>query len=754
MPAPGLDTSWMFAMNQGVAQGFVFGKDIVFTFGPYASIYTELYHPATDKVMIWGSLFLGLSYALLLLLLGKGDQINGLLLYVIFLACLVDSRDALFFSYPLLMALVVYRLTLPDEHALRLRLANPLEYAVSLLFAPLGLLPLIKGSLLPICGMTAVLCFVIFWRRGNKALAFMAVGIPAISSVALWRFAGQPISALPGFFWNMRQIISGYTEAMSFPGNVWESVLYVLASALIIVIVGWTARGPKGSTWFLCISYALFLFIAFKAGFVRHDPWHNIIAGTSLLAAALLLIFVLGAKPSLLPLAMAVLVWAYIGHGTVDTTAHDISQNLQGTFGRTFQGARERLRNNGDLQKQYDARISAIKKEFPVPRMPGTMDVYSFNQSWLLASGNNWAPRPVTQSYSAYTPELAELNLQHLQGANAPDNILFRVEPIDGRLPSLEDGLSWPALINGYSFRKLEGESAYLSKRTADKKNVAGVEDELYNSRHELGEVITLPESNDPLFANIDIQPTFLGRVMSASYKLPELHIAMRLRDGRETNYRVISNMMKTGFLITPLVKNTEEFLILAAGGNKYLTGNEVKSITMSSGDGGGLLWNKSFALSMRKLNLLKNSDTENSLLFDEVKDAAPRSLSVASTQACEGTIAAINGTTPHSWIPTVESTLSVQGWMTVSGKDGIVPDLVFVTLTSESGKTIYGKAHSTQRDDVRWHFKQPGMPDPGYAAMMDVSSLSGRYTLGLARTYNGNLEICQQFKLPILIAH
>jgi hypothetical protein len=754
MPADGLDTSWMYAMNQGVAQGLVFGRDIVFTFGPYASIYTELYHPATDRLMVFGSLFLGLSYAFLLVLLGKGEQIKGLALYGIFLACLLDSRDALLFSFPLLLALVVYRMTLPDEHALHLHLAKPIAYFVLVLFAPLGLLPLIKGSFLPICGITAFFCFAIFWNRGDKPLACMAITIPAISSVMLWRISGQPISAMPGFFWSMRQIISGFTEAMSYQGNPWESVLYVLASALIILVIVRTAPGPKSSTWFLSLSFALFLFIVFKASFVRHDQWHNITAGTSILAAALLLIFVVGEKPSLLPLAMAVVVWVYIGHGTIKTTAEDISVNLQNTFARTIQGGQTRLRRNDNLRKQYDLSNSEIRTEFPIPHLSGTTDVYSYNQTWLLASGSAWAPRPVTQSYSVYTPELAELNFQHLQGANAPDNILFRVEPIDGRLPSLEDGLSWPALINGYSLRKLEGQSAYLRKRTTDRNSVASAEVNLYNSRQELGVEVTLPESNDPLFASIDIQRTLLGRVLSVLYKLPELHMTMRLRDGRTRNYRVISNMMKTDFLISPLVKNTEEFLLLAADGNKYLTGNEVKDITISSGNHAGLFWKRTYSLNVRKLNLLKHSDTENSFLFDKMNEAAPESLSPSSRLACEGMIAAVNGTLLPSGSPTVGNALSVQGWMTVSGKDGIVPDLVFVTVTSESGKTVYIKAHSTPRDDVRWHFKQLWMPDPGYAAMADVSSLSGQYTLGLARTYKGNLGICQQFKVPILIAH
>ena len=754
MPGPGLDTSWMMAMNQGVAQRLVFGRDIVFTFGPYASIYTELYHPATDRLMVCGSLFLGLCYALLLLLLGKGIETYKLLLYAIFLVCLVDSRDALLSTYPLLIALFVYRITLPDGNEVNLYLAKPLVFSSALLFAPLGLLPLIKGSLLPICAITAVLCFAILWGHRYKALACLAGISASISSVLFWRLSGQPISALPGFYLSSQQFISGYAEAMSFPGNGRECVLYVLASALIILVIARNVRGPRSSTWFLIISYSLFLFVAFKAGFIRHDPWHNVIAGTSLLAAAVLLMFVVRARPSLLPLAMSVLVWTYIGHGTVQTTADDISQNLRGTFERAFYGTRERLSENGNLQDQYDASNAAIRTEFPVPRMSGTTDIYSFNQSWLLASGNSWAPRPVTQSYAAYTPELAELNLRHLQGANAPDNILFRLEPIDGRLPSLEDELSWPALINGYSMQRLEGQSAYLRKRTMNIRNLGGAQDDLYNGSHEIGADVALPESSDPLFANIDIQPTLLGRVLSALYKLPELHIALRLRDGSILNYRVISSMMKTDFLITPLVKNTEEFVLLAAGGNRYLAGNEVKSITISSEDQKGLFWNKRYAMRLSKLNLLGNTLSENSLLFDKMDDAVPGSLSAPSTQFCEGTIATVNGVPPRSGIPTVGNVLSVQGWMAISGKDGTVPDFVFVTLTSDRGKTIYIKAHRTPRDDVRRHFKQPGMPDPGYLAMIDVTSLSGQYTLGLARTYKENLGICQQFKLPILIAH
>jgi hypothetical protein len=89
---------------------------------------------------------------------------------------------------------------------------------------------------------------------------------------------------------------------------------------------------------------------------------------------------------------------------------------------------------------------------------------------------------------------------------------------------------------------------------------------------------------------------------------------------------------------------------------------------------------------------------------------------------------------------------------MGVTPGDGIVADSVFVSLKNESGKTIYVQAHTMRREDIKNHFNHPEMPEPGYAAMIDVSDLKGLYTLGLARTYQGNLGICQQFKYPLQI--
>jgi len=149
--------------------------------------------------------------------------------------------------------------------------------------------------------------------------------------------------------------------------------------------------------------------------------------------------------------------------------------------------------------------------------------------------------------------------------------------------------------------------------------------------------------------------------------------------------------------------------------------------------------------LSSQKLSLFRNMSVE-------IINDRPNGMSESRSINCEAFIDVVNGISPTPASLSISKTLSVDGWMAISAKDGIVPEAVFVTLSDENGKKIYIKARRTPRPDVKEYYKQPGMPDPGYAAFMDVSTLSGKYTLGLSRVYKGTLETCEQFSLPLII--
>jgi hypothetical protein len=123
--------------------------------------------------------------------------------------------------------------------------------------------------------------------------------------------------------------------------------------------------------------------------------------------------------------------------------------------------------------------------------------------------------------------------------------------------------------------------------------------------------------------------------------------------------------MMKSEFVITPLVKNTEDFVLLAAGGIKYLAANEVKSLSITSDDSAGTFWNPVYSMSLRKVDLAKNSEIENARLFDGRSDTSPESDSPPSTLRCQGSIESVNGNLPSSRDTIVRGALYLNGWNT-----------------------------------------------------------------------------------------
>src|ERR1700730_16822454 len=62
MPRGGLDPSWVMSMNEAAAGHMRFGRDVIFTFGPYAVLYSEFYHPALDRLVLLSSFIFALCY--------------------------------------------------------------------------------------------------------------------------------------------------------------------------------------------------------------------------------------------------------------------------------------------------------------------------------------------------------------------------------------------------------------------------------------------------------------------------------------------------------------------------------------------------------------------------------------------------------------------------------------------------------------------------------------------------------------------
>jgi hypothetical protein len=235
-----------------------------------------------------------------------------------------------------------------------------------------------------------------------------------------------------------------------------------------------------------------------------------------------------------------------------------------------------------------------------LPILKGTTDIYSYDQAYLFASDNKWMPRPVFQSYSAYTPKLIEANLRHLMADSAPDNIFFSTSEIDDRLPSLEDGASWPALLTRYEPMGLASGFFMLHK----KENIVTTDTVFLRvETHQLNERVEVAPNGGLIFIEIDINPTFFGRVKSILYKPDQLFMTIESADGVIKKYRMIAGMAKSGFMVSPLIENTNDFSRLYEGPS-IASEKAIKSFTITSERSLGGSWQSKYIVTFKQLNL------------------------------------------------------------------------------------------------------------------------------------------------------
>jgi len=739
MPGVGLDPSWVFGMNQAMQQGLTVGSDIIFTFGPYASIYTRQYQLATDALMIGGGIYIAIIYCVCLVLIAGMQRWAWIFIFSGLLASVMYSPDSILFTVPLMVGLAVNKCVIPSGSDAGEKIKY---FLIFLIFSVFGFLPLIKGSLLLLCGATAFLSAFYLWLSKRTAMAVLCMVSPVISLPLFWVVSGQPIFGLPSYFVGMVPIISGYTEAMSVLGDVKEIFAFLVSSCSLLLFVFFGLKKNIINALFVSCLYLLFLFIAFKAGFVRHDA-HAKIASTSLLLAAFSMPLILGRWQAALVITIALASWSYIDRHYGAGTPGQIAGNIEKVYRSTWSGLK--LRASSELEIRYASKLEIIRGKDNFPKLAGRVDIYSYNQSNLIASGNQWSPRPIFQSYSVYMPSLAELNKEFISGNSAPENIIFKVEPIDKRLPSIEDGASWPALLNYYHPFKFENDFLYLKKH--ESKRLSNNLQFVRSEKHNLTERVELPSSKDPLFAYIEVKKNFLGSFINILFKPSQLYIDVTLKDGAKHRYRIVSGMVKSGFLISPLIRGTSDFGMLY-GDKALLDANIVRDFTISA-DGRIPMWAEEYNISFSKIIPAQAANIGRLYGFQVFDDALSNS-NQRGFGICAGSIDSINNVGPLPAVIRSGNYIKIHGWLTDSTDNPAEIEAIYVVFTDGFGKLNFLNTKMTPRPDVGAYFKNNALNNSGFSARANISKLSGRYSLGLAMKIAGEVKLCPQFNIQV----
>jgi hypothetical protein len=589
-----LEDSWIQVQHLAFLQHLQFGRDIVFTFGPWGFLFYGGYYPATYPVSLIAWLVLSVVFWWAAWRVARSAFENEFISWF----WLMLFAGTAFEGVPWVLLLLLVHFYGADR---------PSTVIEVLLVISLSLLSLTEFIIfvLALMSVSAVaLDNVLRQRRFPWILPVFAAGL-----LCFWITAGQHPGNLGAYLRYSWQMTNGFTEAMMLTGSneAQDVCLFLVAAVAVAAVAGYA--GWLRNRFFGIIpglGMCFILFTAFKYGYVRHDG-HDLWAVKDLLLVSLASVAALWPfvkKGRQLMVIASVLPTAAIFVFLSFTYSYDAEAGLLGGTPKTS-GVKgllapwELLTGSNPLRDAYERHLADLRAQLPLPRIEGNIDAYTWNLAPVFAYGLRYRPRPVIQSYSAYTPELEQLNADFLRGENAPKNILIngygsnREFPprdagltIDGRFPSLDDGLSWPELLTRYDIQAVE--VAYvLLKRSPQPRQFRMVP--LADTSVNFGDRIDVPSAtNGPIWAKIELDRTLWGRVASILYKPPMLLLDVSTPGEPEpVQKRLVPGLARSGFLLSPLVEGCTSFALLAStDASSDLAGDEVSALRIITADG------------------------------------------------------------------------------------------------------------------------------------------------------------------------
>jgi hypothetical protein len=548
----------MLAVEFASRHGLAWGRDVVFTYGPYHYLATRLFDPATFWLVLAYDAFSVI--AILWIAIERRSKVGLLCLTASLLALQATAPGA---GYSLQQGDALLAVTMFGVFLINLEARNPTRL---LLIALCGPLALAKTSLALIILPLAILGDLHWMARGRWPVQVLAL---AGGTLAAWLAAGQQLDGLADYVSTGVQMVGGYGRAMQregLPLELW-SALVACASTLAFgaLLVGRSILRAREPVWRVLNPLAAYLglawvvFVLFKAGFVRHD-YHSVTFDLG--APAALAVFfayfderaghVRASRVTAVIIIGGLLFMGATWKAAVTPGPRGHSYDLFTNIGPRFvTGAGwatgRRFAPASAMRTRADA---ALKRPFPAV-VTGRTDVIPFEISELISSGLDYHSRPVIQSYSSYTPRLQALDRAFLDGPNAPDTLLVRVADIDGRLPTLALGPSFLVVARHYDVVGEDPLGEILRRRPVPRTATPlGTTPERLLP---MGQWVALPTAPHTLvIAKIKVSRTLAGRAVGLIYREPIMGIELRASDGTQTTYRFVPDMAVLGAVVSP----------------------------------------------------------------------------------------------------------------------------------------------------------------------------------------------------------
>jgi hypothetical protein len=587
-PDSGLDPSWVIGVNLAFLNNIQVGTDLMWGYG----LLGFLLHPLVLNYNLWRFSFVFATFAYFL--------------FIIALYLLLINISAKWYHYILFIPILFFIKPIETSTWMILISSSMFLYLILLqkvqsktMFFYL----IIVGFLLAI---DSLIKFDMFWNALYLILGFCTitfilkhdtrqvetlVGSFAVSFFAIWFITQQHLTNFIAYLIGGFETTLGYTEAMAIPGPFWHVYIGFAALVLLLMVgIYFLIRKNKDGIIFLILNMFI-LFSAFKSGFVRHDPHGHILEFICVFTVyfGILLILIMNFpnnydKKVFYALIILITICMGLFFTTTYIAAPWVLTNNVVTQMSVHESTLQLLSNQTYFVMLVDQRKEKIIGDYPVNATMiksidnSTIDIFPWDIALCWAYDLNWSPRPIFQSYSAYTPYLDTLNSQHFSDpTNSPDKILYAYGSIDGRYPLFDEPKTFRTIINHYTYSGKSGEFILLNRSLGQIEN-----NEVYlgSTTAKMGDPIIIPSYSGEIFGNVTIKYSLQGNLLKTVYKPAPLYIRFQLKNGfNSPKYRLIPDNAQDGLYLSQYVSDTDTLAWIFQG-NQI---NDVDSIIIET---------------------------------------------------------------------------------------------------------------------------------------------------------------------------
>ena len=550
-----LDPSWQFTINYAVSNNLIFGKDIIFTYGPLGYLFYSTMEGLNHYHMFIKYLF-QFSYLIVFMFMINDlnviiDKINinkflkNITKYLLIPFAFLKSTLFSDFS-PIIFLTLLYAY----NQIINNRIHFIKKSNIFLLFF------LTITSNILFFGKVSYGIFVLFYallyifhllinKEFRQLIAFSTI----IIFIFIFTLKTTSID-LEYYLKNSYEIIIGYKNSMMI------DLVTISKSTYIKYYI----------FYFLFLTIALYFFISLAKNIIKNKYKLNILLIIN--SASLYYIFSYSFSRGIGSLIFATPLVIFIFYNFVESFYESdikklffyITFIILSVHLTTFLYLNLRRLNVSNSKPDLLNEIIFNKKNRINFNKKETFDIYPYLTSIAYFNNLNYKPRPIIQSYSCYTYKLDSINSVFFQNKHV-DYIIFHNSPtnltwggpkllgnsIDNRYFMFEEPITKIQILNNYENPINVGDSLFFVEKNSNanflkfnvlKSNIIKFEDTIVTQEQEL------------LFATFDFKIKNETKVLSLIHNLPNVFIEFELNNGKKISHQVVVNLLKSPVLI------------------------------------------------------------------------------------------------------------------------------------------------------------------------------------------------------------